>query len=843
MQFEPEEISTNQLTSELIESLVPGYTVKSVRRLVDDETIQKIKERKQKAGTASQESIDHRAEAQSRLVVLEFENVDEFETIDIAEALNQDNTVKLAELSHQKRPLAVIPNDNRYLDQDIWGLHWMKVDKAWNFTTGSEDVIVAIIDSGIRYDHEDLEDNIYINLSSSDDGIDLADDDENPIDPYDSIEPIDETYGLGHGTQVAGVIGAVGNNEIGLPGVNWDVNFLICKVMPDSEAAEEDPLFDEQAIIDCINWAVGEGAHIINMSLGSPIPQYYEEEAIEDAMYSDVLCVVAAGNEGTDNDGILTMYPASYDLDNIIAVAAAGSHEKELAEWIIDEEEKGSNYGATTVDLVAPGQGINTTNYLTTTSYKTSMFGTSFATPYVTGVAALLKAYDSDLTYSQIKSRILDNVDKWPALDGKVLTEGFLNACAAISPGCFLAPEDLSDPLAPKNTVVVREDSDIKLNVIGANGLMINSIELGSSAQAGDYTIQVTGTGSVRTATLKQNGVTKATHDYYWQTTVSTTTWYTFTFGSYMTIKIGRNSGSRNLYNLPTDFFDNSKEVENTGTLYKDLVGTNNLVIKDIKLGSYVHSKLETEGEEIGGNGNYYIRVTGSGTTKTATLRYYSTDVASTTYNWTDTITSSSSTWKVLSFGKHLQITIGRNSGSSNLYDLPTDFFDNIKPVKVEYDDAVPASFYVETVENGRGTGCQGSDLKDTKMWLYHDYNIKDEVAENDDKGGGGFGAFYSRINVSNLNPGKYFLKVQNIISNPIGESSYSIILTESQYAGPNFLSQQPNCPDMYEDDVDDYRFESTSIMQLDVPTHHTAQAPSTTQSDNDWFIIYVKAP
>jgi len=263
--------------------------------------------------------------------------------------------------------------------------------EAWNITTGSSDIIVAVIDTGIDYTHEDLKANCLA-------GIDLVNDDNDPMDDN------------GHGTHCAGIIGATTNNQIGVAGVSWN-----SKVLP-IKAFDLNGNSDTATIISAITYARENGAQIISCSwVGSNYSQALKD-AIDD---TPSLFVCSAGNSGVDID-VNPQYPASYISPNIISVGATDNS---------DELTGFSNYGATSVDLMAPGQDI----YSTIPNGYGNMSGTSMSVPFVSGTAALVMSQKQDYSPTQIKNIILDAVDAKSDLYGTCVTGGRLNAYNGLS--------------------------------------------------------------------------------------------------------------------------------------------------------------------------------------------------------------------------------------------------------------------------------------------------------------------------------------------------------------------------------------------------------------------------
>ncbi len=294
--------------------------------------------------------------------------------------------------------------------------------EAWDTQTGSSTVVVAVLDTGADWNHEDLTDNIWNNDDEAEDG---ADSDGNgyidDIRGWDFVkmpdgdnDPDDDHSGTYHGTHVSGTIGAKGDNGTGVTGVNWSVSIMPLKILDDQGSG----LVSHE--IEAIDYAIANGANIINASFSGESYSQSEYDAIRDARDDGVLFVAAAGNYGQDN-GDIPAYPASYELDNIIGVAATNQNDG-LA-WF-------SNYGATSVDVAAPGVNIYSTKAGDSYQY---LSGTSMATPHVAGLAALIWAEDAGFTYDRIKKRILNGVDVLPALTGEILMAGRINANNSIN--------------------------------------------------------------------------------------------------------------------------------------------------------------------------------------------------------------------------------------------------------------------------------------------------------------------------------------------------------------------------------------------------------------------------
>jgi subtilisin family serine protease len=291
--------------------------------------------------------------------------------------------------------------------------HDIDAPGAWGTRTSCSKV--AILDTGIDTDHPDLAANVHKSDDKPGNG---KDDDKNGF--------VDDTYGYnaikgkgsgeddnGHGTHVAGVVAARGNNAGGTAGVCWSAKLGAVKFMnANGKGSTSDA-------IEGIEYAVKTGYKIVNCSFGSSAKSSALHDAVDYAQEKNVLLVVAAGNAGEDIDSS-PVYPASYGDSNILAVAASTADDT-LASF--------SNYGAESVDVAAPGDDIVST-YLGG-GYK-MLSGTSMAAPYAAGAAALLRKQESDATYGDLRYAIRHKVDLPPALNGKVRYDGRLNAAKAL---------------------------------------------------------------------------------------------------------------------------------------------------------------------------------------------------------------------------------------------------------------------------------------------------------------------------------------------------------------------------------------------------------------------------
>lgn len=298
-----------------------------------------------------------------------------------------------------------IPNDSAY--SSLYGLELIETQRAWSITTGSSNVKVGIIDSGIDLDHSDLVGNLASSLHKSFAIVNSADD------------------SLGHGTHVAGIVGAKGNNSIGTVGVCWDVSLISLRYMIAGPNALQLALVSY--VVSAINYAAENDIPILNLSSSFDVDVTSLKNAIENY---DGLLILSAGNDSQNT----CKYPANYNLENTITVIATDASDN-LASW--------SNYHSIYADLAAPGVSIYSTDKDNGYRYDS---GTSMAAPYVTGVAALIKSVNPSLSSTQIKNIILSTVDEKSNLSDKCVSGGRLNAFNAVmmAGGYVLGDIDLS---------------------------------------------------------------------------------------------------------------------------------------------------------------------------------------------------------------------------------------------------------------------------------------------------------------------------------------------------------------------------------------------------------------
>ncbi len=356
------------------------------------------------------------------------------------EALARMPGVEYAEPDYEVEAVAV-PDDPLF--SDLWGMASIGAAAAWDTTVGDSGFVVAVVDTGVDFSHPDLAANLWVNPGEiadnglDDDGNGFVDDVRGWDFAYNDNDPFD---GKGHGTHVAGTIAGSGNNGIGVAGVNWTARIMPVKFLNDSGSGLT------SAAIEALNYAVANGARVSNHSWGGGAFSQALYDAIEAARDQGHLVVAAAGNGGSDfygdNTDLAPFYPASYDLDNIIAVAAVNS---------ADAKPTFSNFGASSVDLGAPGVGILSTYPGDRYAYAD---GTSMAAPHVSGVAALVWSqqpdWDQPGDYLKVRDQILLNVRPIAALAGKTVTGGGVDADGAVNHAVY----PLETPSGPVATPV-----------------------------------------------------------------------------------------------------------------------------------------------------------------------------------------------------------------------------------------------------------------------------------------------------------------------------------------------------------------------------------------------------
>lgn len=320
----------------------------------------------------------------------------------------------------------ILPHDPQFNDQ--WALANsgqrggkqgadISATLAWATTTGTNKLVVAVLDTGVDYTHEDLMENMWVRPATMEPYHDNelgTIDDLNGFNAFDSsADPMDDN---GHGTHCAGIIGAEGENNLGIAGVNWKVQIMPLKFLNAGGSGST------KDAIEAINYVInrkkaGVNVRIISASWGSTQRSRALGDVIRKAYENDILFVAAAGNSSVDNDRT-PHYPSSYP--NVISVAALDRHD-ELASF--------SNWGVKSVMIAAPGVDILST-WLNNEYEEKS--GTSMATPVVSGVAALMLAKNPSMTVEDLRKRLMDSTDPIVKLKGKTVSGGRINAAKAL---------------------------------------------------------------------------------------------------------------------------------------------------------------------------------------------------------------------------------------------------------------------------------------------------------------------------------------------------------------------------------------------------------------------------
>ncbi|MDQ6662579.1 MAG: S8 family serine peptidase, partial [Chloroflexota bacterium] len=395
---------------------------------------------------------------------------------------------------------------------------------AWNVSTGSRSIVIGEVDTGVDYTHPDLAANVWTNpggiggCASGTHGYNVI---AASCDPTDD----DTVYG-GHGTHVAGIMGAVGNNGVGVTGVNWATTILPVKwVSASGSGATSD-------LITGLDWLIkakqaGVNVRVVNDSdvfVGTAYSQALSDE-IDLLGQNNILFVTAAGNTGDNNDNpAVRRYPCGYDRANEICVAASDQNDN-LPSW--------ANYGPTTVDLAAPGNNIYST--LRNHSYG-FINGSSMASPQVAGTAALILS-QQDMSPSQLKADILENVDQLPSLSGRVRTGGRLDVCKAL-PGCSTTT----------GGIFGLHSIGVKSGRLPTNRKQVNHYQLSTAVTVSKLTMYLAPTGTTGNQVLEgviyadQRGSPDVLLGVTSQLTFSSTNhanWYDLTFSNPVALSAG----------------------------------------------------------------------------------------------------------------------------------------------------------------------------------------------------------------------------------------------------------------------------------------------------------------
>lgn len=327
----------------------------------------------------------------------------------------------------EKSPLYKTTSTPNDLQSSQWALDKINATQAWDFTTGSPNIVIAIVDNAVKHSHEDLVGNRWVNtaeqgglLAIDDDfngktddiyGYDVANNDNNPEPPSSA----NNSSSFVHGTHVAGIATAKTNNGVGIASLGYNCKFMSVKCSPDNSNGQS--LTNAQ---DGIYYAMRAGADVINMSFASPGDALVSQLIIDQAYNSGIVLVAGAGNDNTDTP----YYPASYS--NVIAVGATNEN---------DEKAGFSNYG-NWVDVMAPGTNIYSTLIDGGNTYG-NLQGTSMATPFVSGLAGLVLSQNSSLNPNQVRDKIMqgcENIDSHNSSYIGQIGAGRINAWHTFSP-------------------------------------------------------------------------------------------------------------------------------------------------------------------------------------------------------------------------------------------------------------------------------------------------------------------------------------------------------------------------------------------------------------------------
>jgi outer membrane protein assembly factor BamB/subtilisin family serine protease len=391
------------------------------------------------------EKLDAAEAAEGFFTLRNFERLGRMRVLEVPEGMSLAEALSLLKSSGRYEFVVpdriyrtqAVPNDPSFSQQ--WSLKNtgstggiadvdIKAVTAWDTQSSASDVVVAVIDSGLRLTHQDISANLWVNSGEiAGNGID--DDGDGYIDDVHGINATvstalakagDPTDDNGHGSHVSGIIGAAGNNGLGIAGVAWSVKIMALKFLESNGFGS----FSDGC--ECIDYAIKKGARIINASYGSDSSTgtYYAPEytAYAAAKAAGIVVVVAAGNDAANID-VTKTYPACYQLDNIISVANSTA---------LEDPSSRTNYGQGTCDLFAPGDSIYSLYHTSDSAYKT-MSGTSMSAPHVAGALALIKARFSSETYRQNINRLLRGVDPVTKYQGLCQTGGRLNLYKALT--------------------------------------------------------------------------------------------------------------------------------------------------------------------------------------------------------------------------------------------------------------------------------------------------------------------------------------------------------------------------------------------------------------------------
>ena len=353
----------------------------------------------------------------NRILCIELETASKENVLNAISEIEKNETVLYVGPDYEIS-ISATPNDIYCTDSKMWAIEKIDLPSAWNITTGSSSVRVGVLDTGIDGSHPDLTNKINKALSCD-------------FSTGNRVMTPNPTDIKGHGTHVAGIIGAQGNNSIGISGVCWNVELVSLKVISDTSESYS------SYVLDAIDYASENNIQVLNASVSwgsikGNMPSYDVSLFSAIQNYSGIF-VCSSGNRGSDCD-LNPLYPCNYNLPNLITVGSSNSN---------DIKNDSSGYGQTSVDIFAPGNSIlscyptNLCNSSCSSAHESIGYhrasGTSMATPYVAGVAALLLSKYPNMTAAQIKATILANADSINSLRNLCTSGGRLNAYEALN--------------------------------------------------------------------------------------------------------------------------------------------------------------------------------------------------------------------------------------------------------------------------------------------------------------------------------------------------------------------------------------------------------------------------
>ncbi len=398
----------------------------------------------------------------TKILLVKSENMT---TEELIKALKKNPFVEKVEPNYLVK-IVKTPNDEVYTSSystpdEYWGFEKINAFDAWDISTGSNDIVIAVLDTGVDYKHPDLKENIWKNEAECSGTPGVDDDNDGYIDDclgYDMYDGDNDPMDYDdHGTHISGIIGAVGNNNIGIAGVNWKVKILPCKIFNDD--GDTTSIY---IILKCLDYMVklkDRGVNIVasNNSWAGGKGVYLGDQlkdAIQETINKGIMFVTAAGNqEGgyNENNDEMPVYPCNYQLDNDGIICVSATDKNDQLPWF-------SYYGKNSVDLAAPGDRIYSTVsgnsiQITGNGRYGYMTGTSMATPFVTGAVALIKSAYDNLNWKDIKTTILLNTDKLSSLKDKTFSEGRLNLYKCLANPLKAIDNDLGIEISSTYTI------------------------------------------------------------------------------------------------------------------------------------------------------------------------------------------------------------------------------------------------------------------------------------------------------------------------------------------------------------------------------------------------------